>query len=70
MKGCAEKDLDRTNANGKASSVQFIHFPFENEEIKLFTNNTNISIGINHSCYRHSTLIDRSIISALASDFS
>jgi hypothetical protein len=28
IKGAAEQDTDRTTAEGKASSVQFVHFPF------------------------------------------
>jgi len=30
-----EKDLDRTSAEGKASSVQFLHFKFSEEQIKI-----------------------------------
>ena len=33
-----EKDLDRTSAEGKASSVQFIHFNFSNQQIDKFKN--------------------------------
>ena len=31
-----EKDLDRTSTEGKASSVQFIHFNFTNQQILKF----------------------------------
>jgi len=31
-----EEDVDRTNADGKASSVQFLHFPLTDEKIKKF----------------------------------
>ena len=34
IKGKAELDADRTTADGKASSVQFVHFKFEEEEIE------------------------------------
>ena len=34
--GKAELDVDRTTAEGKASSVQFIHFHFTEEDIKKF----------------------------------
>ena len=31
-----EEDVDRTSADGKASSVQFIHFNFSDDQIKKF----------------------------------
>ena len=33
IKSVAEEDQDRTTAEGKASSVQFVHFPFTREQI-------------------------------------
>ena len=41
----SEKDLDRTSADGKASSVQFVHFNFSSEQIKKFKDlNTEVII--------------------------
>ena len=34
----SEKDVDRTSAEGKASSVQFVHFNFTDEQIIKFKN--------------------------------
>ena len=34
IKAFPEEDVDRTSAEGKASSVQFIHFKFNDEQIK------------------------------------
>ena len=34
--GKAEADQDRTTADGKASSVQFVHFPFTDAQIAAF----------------------------------
>ena len=31
-----EQDVDRTSAEGKASSVQFIHFKFTEAQVKKF----------------------------------
>ena len=31
-----EQDVDRTTAEGKASSVQFVHFPFTPDQIAKF----------------------------------
>src|SRR3546814_18465185 len=34
--GTPEQDVDRTTADGKASSVQFIHFPFTDAQVAKF----------------------------------
>ena len=66
-----EKDVDRTSANGKASSVQFIHFKFNEEQIQKFkSGQTQIEIGINHDEYSHSTKLNDEIIKSLSSDFN
>ena len=36
IKAMPEEDVDRTSAKGKASSVQFIHFKFNDQQIKKF----------------------------------
>ena len=55
-----EKDLDRTSAEGKASSVQFIHFNFSREQIKNFRNiSYEIVVGIDHKFYNHMSEIFR-----------
>ena len=66
-----EKDLDRTSQEGKASSVQFIHFNFSNQQIDKFKNlNNKIILGINHKLYDHSVVINNETRKALISDFS
>ena len=40
VKGVPEADIDRTTADGKASSVQFIHFPFTDEQVALSRHRT------------------------------
>jgi len=65
-----ETDVDRTSDEGKASSVQFIHFHFSNEQIKMFKNLiTNITIGIDHGLYSHSTILTESNKKSLIKDF-
>ena len=55
-----EKDLDRTSAEGKASSVQFVHFNFSEEQIKKFKDlNVSVILSINHSLYNHMTEISK-----------
>ena len=65
-----EKDLDRTSAEGKASSVQFIHFNFTQDQIKKFKDSNNLAtIGIDHHLYSHTTKISENSRSALIKDF-
>tara|TARA_Y100000590_G_scaffold391346_1_gene467874 strand:- start:1395 stop:1988 length:594 start_codon:yes stop_codon:yes gene_type:complete len=65
-----EKDLDRTSAEGKASSVQFIHFNFSQEQIKKFKDiNNEIIISIDHKLYNHNAKISKETREALSEDF-
>ena len=69
--GKPEIDVDRTSAEGKASSVQFIHFEFNQNQISKFKgNNVSIELGIDHKEYSHSTKLSESTIQALSSDFN
>ena len=70
IKAVAEIDVDRTSEEGKASSVQFLHFNFSDEQIKKFKDlNTEIKIGINHNLYKHNTIISKDTQNALIKDF-
>ncbi len=70
IKGKAEVDLDRTTADGKASSVQFVHFQFNDKEIKYLMDNKNsIRISIEHKHYRHSTIMNINTANELINDF-
>ena len=69
--GKAELDVDRTTADGKASSVQFIHFKFSEEDIKIFRDkNSKIELVINHNTYAHSTVLQNDTKDELGGDFS
>ena len=70
IKAVPEDDVDRTSAEGKASSVQFIHFKFSDEQIIKFKNFSVIEIGINHKEYTHSTKLTENTIKSLSADFS
>ena len=65
-----EEDVDRTSAEGKASSVQFIHFRFTEEQIIKFKNSSEIEIGIDHIEYSHTTKLASVTIKSLSQDFS
>ena len=65
-----ENDVDRTSSEGKASSVQFIHFNFSDKQIDKFKDlNNEIFLGIEHSLYNHITKISEETKKALISDF-
>ena len=69
--GKPEIDVDRTSTEGKASSVQFIHFEFDQNQISKFKgNNVSIELGIDHKEYSHSTKLSESTIKALSNDFN
>ena len=68
--GKAELDVDRTTADGKASSVQFVHFHFKKEDIKKFRDNyIKVELSINHKEYAHSTLLQDETKNELSLDF-
>ena len=65
-----EKDVDRTSAEGKASSVQFIHFKFTEAQVEKFKNFSNeIIIGVDHEMYAHTVTLTENNKKALALDF-
>ena len=68
--GDSETDIDRTNAAGKASSVQFIHFKLSDLQIDMFKKpETKISVGITHPAYGHSAMIAEDVRISLVNDF-
>lgn len=70
VKAVPEKDVDRTSTEGKASSVQFVHFNFSDKQIKKFKEpNTEIIITIDHSLYNHTAKILKDTKNALIKDF-
>jgi len=70
IKAIAENDIDRTSSEGKASSVQFVHFNFSDEQIKKFKAlDTEVEISINHNLYNHSVKILKETKNALTMDF-
>ena len=71
VKAVPEEDVDRTSAEGKASSVQFIHFQFTEKQIEKFKSNLHkIEIGIDHKEYSHTSRLSETTINSLAADFN
>ena len=66
----SETDVDRTSSEGKASSVQFLHFNFSEEQIKSFKDlNNEVVLSIDHDLYNHKTIISKDIKVVLIKDF-
>ncbi len=66
----AEQDVDRTNADGKASSVQFLHFAFTPDQIAAFKDaDTEVILGIGHEAYPHMAMVSATSREELARDF-
>ena len=71
IKAVPEEDVDRTSAEGKASSVQFIHFNLTDEQIKKFkSNDVDVELGMDHKEYSHTTKLSKENIASLSEDFS
>lgn len=71
IKGVPEADQDRTNEAGKASSVQFVHFPFTKEAAALFSRpNSQVILGFSHPEYSHMAVMSETVRAELAGDFA
>ena len=71
IKAVPEEDVDRTSTEGKASSVQFIHFHFNDDQIEKFKlNNSEIELGIDHKEYSHITKLSEENKFSLSTDFN
>jgi len=71
IKAVAEDDIDRTTAAGKASSIQFLHFPFTEHLIEKFCDPKAETIFvIEHENYGHMAILSLQTKRALASDFT
>jgi hypothetical protein len=70
VKGIPEADQDRTSAEGKASSVQFVHFTFTPQQVALFREpNRQVVIGFSHPEYSHMAVVPEAVRAALSQDF-
>ena len=71
VKAAPEEDVDRTSTTGKASSVQFVHFTFNDKQIEKFmSGSSNVEIGIDHKEYSHTTKLTDKSLKSLSADFN
>jgi len=70
VKAVPEEDVDRTSAEGKASSVQFIHFKLNDDQVSKFkSDSATIELGIDHKEYTHTTKLAENSVKSLCADF-
>jgi hypothetical protein len=70
VKAVPEEDVDRTSAEGKASSVQFIHFKLNDDQVSKFkSDSATIELGIDHKEYTHTTRLAEDSVKSLCADF-
>jgi hypothetical protein len=71
VSGVPDPTRENTSPEGKASSVQFVRFPFTAAQAKVFkTANTQVLVGIDHDNYGHIAVMPERVRAALAGDFA
>ena len=71
IRGVAEDDQERTREDGKASSVQFMRFPFTAAQIKAFRSAPgDVIVGFDHANYGHMAVMSPAVRRALSGDFA
>jgi len=69
IKAVPEDDIDRTTAEGKASSIQFLHFPLTPaQSAKFKQQGTSVIVAIGHEKYGHMAKMSETMRQALAED--
>tara|TARA_B100000029_G_scaffold430738_1_gene441863 strand:+ start:608 stop:1201 length:594 start_codon:yes stop_codon:yes gene_type:complete len=64
-----EGDVERTDVDGKTSSVHFLHFYLNDKQIFEFKKKNNeIKFGTDHENYPHSTTISKEVHKSLIDD--
>ena len=67
----SRSDARKHVAEGKASSVQFLRFPFTAAQIKAFkTPGAQVLVGIDHANYGHIAVMPERVRAALEKDFA
>ena len=68
--GVAEDDVERTRDDGKTSSVHFLHFRFQPEQVAGFRDPAvRVMLGCDHPRYAHFAVLSDESRAELAKDF-
>jgi hypothetical protein len=69
--GIPDATRENTSPEGKASSVQFMHFVFTPAQIAKFREpGAQVLVGIEHPHYGHIAVMPDNVRAALAADFA
>jgi hypothetical protein len=74
VRGEADPTRENTSPDGKASSVQFLRFPFSAEQVAMFkargkTPGARVLVGFDHPSYGHMATMPEPVRAALSEDF-
>jgi hypothetical protein len=70
IRGEPDPTRENTSPEGKASSVQFLRFPFTDDQIASFkTPGAQAIAGFDHPNYGHMAVLPEPVRAALAEDF-
>ena len=70
IRGEPDPTRENTSPEGKASSVQFLRFPFTEDQIARFkTPGAQVIAGFDHPNYKHMAVLPEPVRAALAEDF-
>ena len=69
IQGEPDPTRENTSPEGKASSVQFLRFPFTGDQIVRFTPGARVIAGFDHPNYGHMAVVPEPVRAALAEDF-
>jgi hypothetical protein len=71
IRGVSEDDQERSREDGKASSVQFIRFPFAPAQVQAFRGGAgDVVVGFDHPNYGHMAVMPAVVRQALSQDFA
>ena len=66
-----EGDQERSREDGKASSVQFLRFPFTAAQVAAFRGGAgDVVVGFDHPNYGHMAVMPPAVRQALSADFA
>jgi hypothetical protein len=69
IRGIPDPDRENTAPDGKASSVQFFHFPLtEGQSAAFAASGTVVQLGFDHPNYGHLAVVPKAVQAALAQD--
>jgi hypothetical protein len=69
VRGIPDPDRENTAPDGKASSVQFFHFPLTSAEARQFRDPaTTVQLGFDHPNYGHVAIVPKPVQATLAGD--